>query len=204
MKTTIFSRRILLRACVAAVALSGGTSWGFKPEYTAHGHTMITRSILGNGTILGDGYRFGEVDGYERTVAPFRYRLSIDSEDRPAVIEAVEHIVFGVQSRDLGFTGDGSKSCSSGVEYLGAPSPAARREFTFWSNDRADTVPVCISVDIDEVDVRIADRFNVDGLRLVVDFFFKIGKIVRVDEVRLDAKRIKRRVEEVERAAVNR
>ena len=38
----------------------------------------------------------------------------------------------------------------------------------------------------DEVDVRIADCFNVDGLRLVVDFFFKIGKIVRVDEVRLD------------------
>ena len=62
----------------------------------------------------------------------------------------------------------------------------------------------CQGIDIDEVDVRIADCFNVDGLRLVVDFFLKIGKIVRVDEVRLDAKRIKRRVEEVKRAAVNR
>lgn len=62
----------------------------------------------------------------------------------------------------------------------------------------------CQGIDIDEVDVGIADCFNVDGLRLVVDFFFKIGKIVGVDEVRLDAKRIKRRVEEVERAAVNR
>lgn len=62
----------------------------------------------------------------------------------------------------------------------------------------------CQGIDIDEVDVRIADCFNVDGLCLVVDFFFKIGKIVRVDEVRLDAKRIKRRVEEVKRAAVNR
>lgn len=73
-------------------------------------------------------------------------------------------------------------------------------------NNQQKAVCVCNfrqGIDVDEVDVGIADRFNIDGLRLVVDFPFKIGKVVRIDEVSLDAKRIKRRVEEVERAPVN-
>jgi len=91
-------------AAVFFVAVAGMTmpAWGFKPEYESHGHTMITRAVLG-----GPQYSFGSVNNVPLTVPRFKFQFSTGSEDAWAKSWAINHIVKGAQSRDLGYVGDG-------------------------------------------------------------------------------------------------
>lgn len=81
----------------AALAFAFGSASGFKPAYEAHGHTMITRSVLSLG-----GYSFGYADLQPLTVDRFRFRYSTSIADQFAHAAAIDHIVAGVQSRDWG------------------------------------------------------------------------------------------------------
>ncbi len=94
-------RRAAVRFCVPVSALCGvllGFSCGdvqaFKPEYEAHGHTMIARTTLGLG-----GYRFGATEFPSLAIARFSY-LDAAGTRRFVSKMAIEAIILGVQSRD--------------------------------------------------------------------------------------------------------
>lgn len=94
------TQRILAWGLTCALATTCGPSLAFKPAYDSHGHTMITKGVLGSGYSFGTGLS-GNLNGLPLEVPPFTFASPTNpSITRAVTSAAADMIVTGVQSRD--------------------------------------------------------------------------------------------------------
>ncbi len=136
--------------CLLASTLFATNSFGFKPEYEAYGHTMISAGVLG------DGYSFGKrPDNSLYQVGRLTYSLqSAPNDSRWVTFDARKEITIGVQSRDWGaadalLPGETNLSCV-GAEYFGAPDAKVKEPIWVYGGYLPDRI--CVSKDLDEAD----------------------------------------------------
>lgn len=129
----------------AVLGMAGNSVQAFKPEYESHGHTMITRSVLG-----APEYRFGDIDGVSLVVSRFTFQFAGFAETGFAKSWAINHIVKGVQSRDLGYPTDGTEVCTQTIPRYKLETEITDRLFRFGPSDGFEfDVVMCSSVDLD-------------------------------------------------------